>query len=265
MARLIALPHRGVLRISGEDRVAFLQGLVTNDVTRASPGKALYACLLTPQGKFLYDMFLFADAESLWMDSCRARLPELVKRLTLYTLRSKVVIEDKSADYAVYASHDVLEMPLSSPDPRMAEMGWRGIDGVGRDAENVTSYHAWRLQHGVPESDVDLIPESSLMLEARMDALHAVDFHKGCYVGQEVTARSKHRATLRKKLYAVRGMAPLPPADTEIMLGDKLAGHMRSSQGEAGLALLRVEEAEQGAPLNALGQNLNVFHPEWMV
>jgi tRNA-modifying protein YgfZ len=275
------LTQRGFIRISGEDRVAFLQGLVSNDVARLAPGHAVYAALLTPQGKFLHDFFLIGDNDGILLDSDADRLPDLMQRLKMYRLRSKVSI-DSAAGIAVAALWGI-EAPSAAglhvfPDPRVSELGWRAVGDktvleawlatLSLQKTGTEAYERMRIEAGVPEGGRDLIADKSFLLQFGFEDLHGVDFKKGCYVGQEVTARSKHLGQMRKFVYKVQGSAALPAAGTPVYIGDELAGEMRSSAGSAGIALLSVENAEKArlshADLRSGDATLKVSLPGWI-
>lgn len=258
------LSHRTVIRLAGEDTLPFLQGLVTNDVMRLVTGAAVYAALLTPQGKFLHDFFLLRTGDGVLVDTDASRADDLTQRLGMYKLRSKVTIE--KSDMAVVSVWDVdVAMPDSLhvfADPRISEMGWRiigesavitrwcqskSIALAGKEA-----YEQMRIGHGVPEGVRDLVPEKSFLLPFGFEDLHGVDFNKGCYVGQEVTARSKHLGQLRKFIYKVQSRdTALPPSGTPVYLGEHLAGEMRSSSGKTGLALLNTEDVGKARLIQA--------------
>lgn len=280
--RYTILDDRRLLKISGEEAESFLQGLLTVDVAKLAPGQLRYAALLSPQGKFLHDMFIAFWQGAYWLDCNATRLPDLRQRLAMYKLRSKVLLELQEG-YGVAAlwqgditgeSTDV----FSARDPRLEAMGWRVITPVATldawcaaKAQPATAdaYQAWRISHAIPDGALDMIPDKSLLLEFGFEALHGVDFNKGCYVGQEVTARSKFRAQLKKSVYAVSGNQPLPAAGTEIHAGDQPIGEVRSSQGANGLAVLRTQELEaaqaEGLPLVAGGVAISAELPKWLV
>ena len=198
---------RTILRVTGPDREHFLQGLVTNDVRRAP----VWAALLTPQGKYLADFFIVPDGESLLIDVDARLADDLLRRLSMYKLRSQVEI----ATTPLTVTRGTGPAPEGAiADPRHPALGWRlyaeapGDEGVAGDA---TDWDALRVAHLVPESLVELVPNETYPLEAGFERLHGVDFRKGCYVGQEVTARMKHKTELRKGLVtvAVDGAAPV--------------------------------------------------------
>lgn len=263
------LPDRGLLAVGGEDRIAFLQGLVSNDVLKLARQGILYAALLTPQGKFLHDFFLMERDGAVWIDADAARLEDLLQRLTRYRLRSKVSFE-RMDNYGVAAVWDK-DAPAAAGgvvvyrDPRLTSMGYRMIgpkDALPQRGQD--DYESHRIALGVPQGGSDLIPDKSFILHFGFEALHGVDFNKGCYVGQEVTARSKHLGRLRKAVYRVEGDTALPAAGTAVHRGNIAAGELRSVKGTLGIALLNIEEVEKPAALRCGDVPIRVSVPEWM-
>ena len=228
---------RRVFRISGKDRVEFLQNLVTNDVKRLDKG-IVWTALLTPQGKYLADFFLVPDGDTILLDVAEPLAAGLVQRLTMYKLRADVVIQPTDIEVA----RGTGETPVGAfADPRHGSLGWRAYDGrPGEEAD----WEALRVAAGVPESGVELLPNESFPLEYGFEALNGVDFRKGCYVGQEVTARMKHKTELRKGLrrVLVEGSAPV---GTEILAEDgRPAGTLFTQAGGEGLAYLRFDRTD---------------------
>ncbi|MTE00953.1 folate-binding protein [Paracoccus sp. YIM 132242] len=221
---------RQIIRITGEDRVTFLQGLVSNDVTRAP----CWAALLTPQGKYLADFLIVPDGDALLLDVDARLAGDLVRRLTMYKLRSHVAIE--AVDMTV--ARGTGPAPDGAvADPRHPALGWRLYGGAGDDD---TDFDAIRVQNVIPETLVELIPNETFILEAGFERLHGVDFRKGCYVGQEVTARMKHKTELRKGLTRLRieGEAPV---GTPIMADGKEVGTLFTQSGGHALAHVRFD------------------------
>ncbi|MBV7394019.1 YgfZ/GcvT domain-containing protein [Mameliella sediminis] len=226
---------RKVLRVRGAGARDFLQGLVTNDVAGLDKG-LVYAALLTPQGKYLADFFLVPDGQDVLIDLPAALAPSIKQRLTMYKLRSPIEIQD--TDLTV--SRGTGTPPEGAhADPRDPSLGWRGYAG---QPDQPTDWDALRVAACVPEAGVELTPDS-FILEAGFDRLNGVDFRKGCYVGQEVTARMKHKTELRKGLALVEvdGTAPV---GTEIMAGEKPAGTLYTQSGGRGIAYLRFDRAK---------------------
>jgi len=250
------LPHRSVIAVAGPDRLEFLQGLISNDVTKVAPGRAIWAALLTPQGRFLNDMFVVdGGGETLLLESERERATGLAKKLSLYKLRSKVAIEDRSAtmEVAVIFGADAAKViPVAGAaafvDPRLSELGVRVLAPVGQAARltglkeaSFIDYETLRLTLGVPDGSRDLPVEKAFLLESGFDELHGIDWDKGCYMGQELTARTKYRGLVRKRLFPVIVDGPLPAPGTPVQLDGREVGEIRSGSGDRAIALLRLE------------------------
>ncbi len=262
------LPHRGVVEVTGGDRLAFLQGLVSNDVTRAAPGQAVWAALLTPQGKWLADFFILADGERLLLDCGREAAPGLVASLSRFRLRSKVALRDASAEFAVHAGWGGAEPPggvISAPDPRLPEAGWRALSSTPLAGDATAGeYDRHRLALGLPDGAPDMEREKSVLLEGGFDELSGVSWSKGCYMGQELTARTKYRGLLKKRLFPVAIEGPVPPPATPVTRDDAEVGEMRSARDGIGLALLRIEVATAGGTLRCGEATLTPRIPGWM-
>ncbi len=262
------LPDRGALEVAGEDRVAFLQGLVSNDVAEAAPGRAVWAALLTPQGKWLADFFVFSDGERLLLDCERAQAPGLAARLSRFRLRSRVSLRDASAEFAVHAGWGGAAVPggvVEAPDPRLAEAGWRALAPAPLPGVDATFEH-WdrhRLGLGLPDGSRDMAPEQSVLLEGGFDELRGVSWTKGCYMGQELTARTRYRGLLKRRLVPVAVDGPLPPRGTPVLSGEAEVGEMRSGRDGLGMALLRLE-ALDGRALRCGEAALAPRVPDWM-
>lgn len=243
------LPNRGLLRVSGADAETFLQNLVSNNVAKAAPGVAVYATLLTPQGKFLHDFFVFRDGEDFLIDCEADRLGDLKRRLTLYKLRSKVDLAEETDQWSVFAVLDGdISGNLAAPDPRAAELGWRAVLPAGEtpdgDETTLDTWDARRIALGIPDGSRDIEVEKSFLLEHRMDEFNAIDFKKGCYVGQELTARTKYRGNVRKRLTPVSVQGPLPEPGTPVLVDGIEVGSVRTGLGTRALAVLRIERPE---------------------
>ncbi len=239
------LPDRAVLELTGEDRVAFLQGLVSNDVAEAAPAHPVWAALLTPQGKWLADFFIFAEPDRLLLDVEGGQAAMLVQRLSRFRLRSKVALA-LAEGWQVRAGWGGSALPggIAAADPRHPEAGWRALSPAGAGApEDATpdGYDRHRLALGLPNGSQDMESEKSTLLEAGFDELHGVSWSKGCYMGQELTARTKYRGLLKKRFFPVGIEGPLPPRGTPVRREDGTEiGEMRSGQDGLGLALLRM-------------------------
>lgn len=233
-------PNRAIVRVGGAERVAFLQGLVTNDVNKLAKAGIVYAAILTPQGKFLVDFFLVADGDTILLDTDAGQADDLIKRLTLYKLRSKVTIE--RTDIAV--TRGVGPAPAGAlPDPRHPAMGWR-LYGESLQQGAPVDWDARRVRACVPEHGIEMTPNESYILEQGFERLNGVDFRKGCYVGQEVTARMHHKTELRKGLVQV-GIDGAAEPGTPITTEDgKPAGVLHTRSGDRALAWLRHDRAD---------------------
>lgn len=225
---------RTMLRLSGADAHGFLQGLVTRD-----PGDGLtYAALLTPQGKYLADFFLLDRGEDLLLDVKSDIAPAVAQRLSMYRLRADVTIEEAGLS----VTRGLGDVPESAfADPRDASLGWRGYGMEG--GEPSVDWDAIRVAACVPETGIELVPDDTYILEAGFDRLSGVDHRKGCYVGQEVTARMKHKTELKKGFVTVE-VEGAAPVGTEILAGDKPAGTLYTQTGGKGIAYLRFDRAK---------------------
>lgn len=229
------MSDRMVLSITGAERVAFLQGLVTNDVTRAAGG-IIYAALLTPQGKFIADFFVLGQDDRLLVDVAQSHGATLLQRLSMYRLRAAVQIAQTDL---VVSRGTGSTPPGALPDPRHAGMGWRYYGDS--DISDQTDWDALRVAHLIPETGIELTPET-YVLEAGFEALHGVDFRKGCYVGQEIVARMKHKTDLRKGLARVRIDGVARPGDP-ITADGKDTGVLHTISGDHAIAYLRFDRA----------------------
>lgn len=278
-----ALTGRGLVRLGGPEARSLLQGLVTNNVEAADGTRLVYSALLTPQGKFLFDFFMAADPadpEAVLLDCDAARTGELVKRLTLYKLRAKVEIEDRSDGFTVIAFWNEDGSPVDRgpglPDPRHAAMGRRAIcpaaeaEGLiaGSGARKVpeSTWHAHRISLGIGDSARDFEPDRTFPLEANFAELNGIDFHKGCFVGQEVTSRTKRRGSVRKRLLPVHVEGGMPAPGTPVKGGMREVGTIFSTDEETGsaLALLRLDLLN-GAVLEAGQAEIVPRIPEWLM
>ncbi len=229
---------RSLLRVSGADATDFLPGLVTKDVTRLKDGP-VYAALLTPQGKYLADFFLIADGGDILIDVASDLASGLMQRLSMYKLRADVTIAEEPG---LHLHPGLGEPPADGwADPRHPEMGWR----AWRDSpptEDPVDWDARRVALLVPETGVELTPDS-FILEMNFDAMNGVDFRKGCFVGQEVTARMRHKTQLRKGLVRVHVSGAAEPG-TEITANGKSAGKLLTRSGDDAIAYLRFDRAQ---------------------
>lgn len=271
------LPDRAVIAVTGEDRVGFLQGLVSNDVTQVAPGRAVWAALLSPQGKWRADFFILDGGDRLLLDVERGQAEELVAVLGRFRLRAKVALAVEPL--AVIAAWDVgsddpaagYPGAIAAPDPRLEAAGWRilvapGTEPGGESGTGAADDIAWdrhRLLLGLPDGSRDLERDRTVLLEAGFDELNGVSWTKGCYMGQELTARTRYRGLVKRRLVPVafEGVAPAP--STPILHEGIEVGSVRSSRDGLGLALLRVGDLH--APLYIDDHHRICVHlPQWL-
>jgi folate-binding protein YgfZ len=273
-----ALPNRGVLRLSGPDRVAFLQGLVSNDVTAVAPSRAVYACLLTAQGKFLHDFFLISDGESLLIECEADRRDDLIRKLKIYKLRSKVEIVDLGDAFSVFAifGDGAASILAGGPDPgearpflngivyddpRLPALGSRillpkagggtALAALGFSPVAFETYDRLRIVNAVPDGSRDMEVGKAILLESNIDLLGGISWDKGCYMGQELTARTHYRGLIKKRLVPMRIAGPTPALGELLIENAKDIGEMRSSAGDLGLALVRLDALRGERPIRA--------------
>ncbi len=266
-AHLALLPARGVIEVAGEDRVAFLQGLVSNDVALAAPGVAIWAALLTPQGKWLADFFILADGARLLLDCQRDQAPMLAQKLSRFRLRAKVIVADASAAWQVHAAWgappSLPDDAVAAPDPRLPDAGWRILAPTPLPVSD--DFAAWdrhRLGLGLPDGTRDMEADKSVLLEAGFDELHGVSWTKGCYLGQELTARTKYRGLIKRRLVPVAIAGPLPPPGTPLLRDGVEVGTMRS--GVDGIGLAQIRRNALDATLSCADATLTPCIPAWM-
>ncbi|KQI67583.1 aminomethyltransferase [Loktanella sp. 3ANDIMAR09] len=230
------MTDRIVLALTGTDRVDFLQGLVTNDVTRADGG-IVYTALLTPQGKFLADFFVLGQPDRLLIDVAASHAQGLGQRLNMYRLRADVQI----ATTDLIVSRGTGDAPDGAlADPRHPALGWRAY--ATTDQSDATDWDALRVAHVIPETGIELTPETYI-LETGFERLNGVDFRKGCFVGQEIVARMKHKTTLRKGLVRVT-LDGDAVAGTALTQGSKDAGVLHTVAGHQAIAYLRFDRSD---------------------
>ncbi|MEM8979539.1 MAG: folate-binding protein [Pseudomonadota bacterium] len=240
------MTDRSLFLISGTDRVRFLQNLVTNSVGEDMP--LTYAALLTPQGKYIADFFLTAlpapFEDALLLDIATDLADDLVRRLMLYKLRADVEI----APAPLHVHRGLGQVPQDGwADPRHAELGWRAYRDAAPTQVFDADWTALRVDYMVPEAGFELT-EDSYILEMGFERLNGVDFRKGCYVGQEVTARMKHKTELRKGLAQLEVPDGAKAGDA-LEQGGKPAGTLHTVVGTKALAYLRFDRSE-GLSLN---------------
>jgi folate-binding protein YgfZ len=267
MENLAYLAERGVIEVTGEDARKYLQGLVSNDLDLVSPTRAIWAALLTPQGKWLADFFIMQDGTRLLIDCERSQAPDLVRRFARFTLRARVQFRDASDEFFVHVAWGNNAAPPGAlprfADPRLAAAGWRLLAPARQETSaNPADWDRWRLSLGLPDGSRDLEAEKTILLEAGFDELNGISWTKGCYLGQELTARTKYRGLVKRRLVPVTANQPLPPPGTPISAGGREVGVMRSANQTDGLANLRIDALD--ADLLAGDAILTPRIPPWM-
>jgi hypothetical protein len=258
------LNDRAVLTVNGPEARAFLQGLITNDIQKLTADTPLYAAMLTPQGKVLFDFLLYERDGAILLDCARVTAEAVQKRLTMYRLRAKVEIASRG-DLAVQVSWNT-DANGGWRDPRLAELGRRSIGTDDFDPAAAESYTAHRLDLGVPEGR-DFGQDEMFALDADLEELNGVSFDKGCYVGQELTARMKHRGTARKKLLPVEAtVGELPSPGSRVSANGSDLGAITSIYKNRGFALIRLDRLaeSQDALLESEGTPVAVKKPSWL-
>ena len=281
---------RGFITVSGKDRFEFLQGLISNDVEKCRDGKAIWAAILTPQGKFLYDFYVFPRGEQLVLDCHKDELMPLGQLLRKYQLRSEIQLGIDSqtvsilllGDWGFNGDNDVSDFCNGAlmPDPRDARLGYRYAgskddflkENNDKEVFDKKQYDQIRISLGIPDGPVDIEKNKGLLLEYGFDELHGVDWQKGCYMGQELTARTKYRALIKKRLMNIslvdqQTQEPIEYG-AEIKAGDTLIGEIRSELDGNGLAFIRLDRMEkaleQGIAFTVSGREISITAPIWV-
>lgn len=286
MAFYTALPHRALVAVGGEDRIAFLQGMISNDMRHVEAGAAMWAAFLTPQGKFLHEFFVIPYRDTILLECERDRRDDLVTRLSRFKLRAKVTLAPLETLVVGAAWGDGASAALETADPpgtvtargegvvytdpRLSDAGLRfalrreEIGALALSPSSPEAYDAHRIGLGLPDGSRDLEVEKALLLENGFEELHGVDFKKGCYIGQELTARTHYRALIKKRLMPVTIAGATPAPGEALTLDGKDAGEMKSAAGAKGLALVRLDAWKSGGSLTAGDTRITPVKPDWM-
>jgi len=270
----IKLDDRIIIEIIGTDTKDFLQPLITNNIDLVSSKKSIYAALLSPQGKYIFDFFIFENSINghLSIDCAKNRCAELLEKLNIYKLRYKINfnINNNISIFSIYGTdYSELELNLKEVslegstekinnniilvDPRNKKLGLRiysdlssPIEGFNKIPDGEKSDLDYiRIELSVPNPDLDLEIEKSFLIENNFEFINAIDFKKGCYVGQENTARQKYRGTAKKKLFLIRIIGDDIINGTKIYYNERVVGTMRSSCKDIGLATIRTDFYEE--------------------
>ena len=280
----IPLPERGLIQIKGPDAKDYLQGLVSQDIQRVDAEHAVYSAFLTPQGKFLYDFFVFELDDALVLDCEGPRRSDFFKRLSIYKLRSDVQLADITDAFQVYGVLDSLGLSergaakafgpgVAYADPRLAAMGCRAVlpkgdtaplTDAGLTEADFDVYERHRIALGLADGSRDMAPDKALLLENGFEELDGVSFSKGCFMGQELTARTRYRGLVKKRLLPVKIEGDVPESGTVFKVDGKEAGEMRTTAGDLGLALVRLDKLEDGVTFTCGGATLTPMVPDWV-
>lgn len=281
--KIALLPDRGIVSVTGEDAEKLLQGVITNDMELLGSQQAIHAGLLTPQGKILFAFFVVKAPEGFLLETDRDHTSALTERIHRYKLRAKAEIEDASSDYSVaaiwggpYDPHGRGKQPLWFADPRHPEMGYReyvtidsdwALAGDQADSATADEYHAHRIALGVPQAGLDYELGNAYPHEALFDQLAGVSFKKGCFVGQEVVARTQNRKMARKRIVPVVAETALPESGAPIVIGGVEIGKLGSTADKRGLALIRLDRVPEltakGGELMAGSVPIRIDIPKW--
>jgi len=264
MISITSLPDRGVIAIEGDDRVAFLQGLVSNDVAEVRPEHPIWAAFLTPQGKWLADFFISDDGSRLLVDCERQQMEDLAKRLSRYRLRMRVTLrpEPDMAVQVAWGGKPAVDQGFL-PDPRLPDFAWRKVTASPEPpTATPEQWDRYRLSAGLPDGSRDMETDRSVLLEAGFDELNGVSWSKGCYMGQELTARTKYRGLIKRRLVPVGVDGPLPEPGSPILRDGIEVGTMRSARDGIGLATLRLDAL--ASRLTCGDAVLTPRVPDWM-
>lgn len=281
----IKLENRALIHMKGADAETLLQGLITFDMERLKTNDSGFGALLTPQGKVLFDFLISPMDGGFLFDTLAESGPDLLKRMSMYKLRSDVQLENVSDAYSVLllvpSSPDdaIPELPGTVvPDPRHIGLGYRAyvpvaeVDAAVADAsfrvDEPSVYMAKRVEFAVPEAPIDYRYGEVFPHDINLDQMHGVGFHKGCFVGQEVVSRVKHRGTARKRIVIVSSDDMLPESGTDIQSESKSVGTLGSVVDHKGLAMVRLDKVndalEEGRDINAGDVRITPVLPDWV-
>jgi folate-binding protein YgfZ len=263
------LSDRKVIRVTGTDASKFLQGLLSAEIDEVTPDTPRTAALLTPQGKILFDMLIFKKGGAYFLDCSAVAADDLAERLSFYRLRVNVDIILAPECHAVWSpisEHNTADLAV---DPRLAQLGNRGISDILPQDDGTNTYHQTRIHAGIAEAYVDYAPNIIFPHQANLDLLAGVSFTKGCFIGQEVVSRIHHRSSVKKRFLPCDVIGDVPPSSTEIKVGARKIGHTGSSSGNEILALLHLDQIKTrldgDKPIKCLQSSLTPRFPDWLV
>lgn len=254
------LDSRALIRVTGPDARPFLHNLLTQDVETLTPGELRFGALLSPPGRLLFDLFIWGEEGGVVLDVAAERRDALVQRLSMYRLRSAVEIMPLADAVFVAWGADVPEGFV--PDPRLADLGGRRWgDECETDAAEA-DWQAHRLALGVPDPTADALSDKTYPIEADFDLLNGIDFHKGCFIGQETTSRMKRRGTIKNRMMAIAFDGPAPARGAEVLNGEFRAGEVMTGAEGRAIALMRLDRLD--GDLTVEGRPVRVERPAWL-
>lgn len=258
-ASITRLDSRALIRVAGPDARPFLHNLLTQDVETLAPGELRFGALLSPPGRLLFDLFLWGEDGAVVLDVAADRREALMQRLSMYRLRADVRME--ALDAPVFASWGA-EVGGFVADPRVAGLGGRRYGGGYNPTATEDAYQAHRLSAGVPDPTADAPMDTTYPIEANFDLLNGINFHKGCFIGQETTSRMWRRGAIKNRMLPIIFDGPAPAFGAEVLNGDLRAGEVRSGRDGGAIALLRLDRIE--GTLTVDERVVAVRSPSWM-
>ena len=254
------LDSRALIRISGPDARPFLHNLLTQDVETIKPGELRFGALLSPPGRLLFDLFIWGEEDGVVLDVAAERRDALIQRLTLYKLRADVAVMPIPDAVFVAWGADTPEGFVA--DPRLPALGGRRWGDQGEADAAEADWQAHRLALGVPDPTQDALMDKTYPIEADFDLLNGIDFHKGCFIGQETTSRMKRRGTIKNRMMAIAFDGPAPARGAEVLKGELRAGEVMTGAEGRAIALMRLDRMD--GDLTVDGRPVQVEKPDWI-
>ncbi|MGX1588572.1 CAF17-like 4Fe-4S cluster assembly/insertion protein YgfZ [Brevundimonas diminuta] len=254
------LDSRALIRVSGPDARPFLHNLLTQDVETLQPGELRFGALLSPPGRLLFDLFIWGEEDGVVLDVATERRDALVQRLSLYKLRAQVEVMPIPDAVFVAWGADVPEGFVA--DPRLPGLGGRRWGDQSETDAVEADWQAHRLALGVPDPTEDALMDKTYPIEADFDLLNGIDFHKGCFIGQETTSRMKRRGTIKNRMMAITFEGPAPERGVEVLKGELRAGEVMTGAEGRAIALMRLDRMD--GDLTVEGRPVRVEKPDWI-
>nr|WP_314430762.1 folate-binding protein [uncultured Brevundimonas sp.] len=253
------LDSRALIRVTGPDARPFLHNLLTQDVETLAPGALRFGALLSPPGRLLFDLFLWGEENGVVLDVAAERRDALAQRLSMYKLRSNVEVMP-IPDAVFVAWNETPEGFVA--DPRLPALGGRRWGDQYETDATEADWQAHRLALGVPDPAKDALLDKTYPIEADFDLLNGIDFHKGCFIGQETTSRMKRRGVIKNRMMAIAFDGPAPERGAEVLNGELRAGEVMTGADGRAIALMRLDRLE--GDLSVDGRPVRVERPDWI-